>query len=92
MSMLKIKKEVRSFLGRLNYIASFISQHIVTCELIFRLLRKKNHGVWDNDCQEAFDQIKRYLQNPHLIIPPMLGRPLILYLTVIKTSMGCVLG
>jgi hypothetical protein len=46
----KTEKEVRSFLGRLNYIARFISQLTVTCEPIFRLLRKKNPGVWDNDC------------------------------------------
>jgi len=88
----KTEKEVRSFLGRLNYIARFISQLTVTCEPIFRLLRKKNPGVWDNDCQEAFDKIKRYLQNPPLLVPPTPGRPLILYLTVTETAMGCVLG
>jgi hypothetical protein len=41
----KTEKEVRSFLGRLNYIARFISQLTVTCESIFRLLRKKNPGI-----------------------------------------------
>jgi hypothetical protein len=88
----KTKKEVRSFLGRLNYIARFISQLTVTCKPIFRLLRKKNPGVWDNDCLEAFDKIKRYLQNPPLLVSPTPGRPLILYLTVTETAMGCVLG
>ena len=88
----KTEKEVRSFLGRLNYIARFISQLTVTCEPIFRLLKKKNPGNWDNDCQEAFDKIKRYLQNPPLLVPPVSGRPLILYLTVTETAMGCVLG
>jgi hypothetical protein len=88
----KIEKEVRSFLGRLNYIARFISQLTVTCEPIFHLLKKKNHGVWDNDCQEAFDKIKRYLQNPPLLVPPTPGKPLILYLTVTETAMGYVLG
>ena len=57
----KIEKVVRGFLGRSNYITYFISQLTVTCELIFRLLKKKNPGVWDNDCQEVFDKIKRYL-------------------------------
>ena len=32
------KKEVREFLGRLNYISSFISLMVATCELIFKLL------------------------------------------------------
>ena len=88
----KTEKEVRSFLGRLNYIARFISQLIVTREPIFRLLRKKNTGVWNNDCQEAFDKIKGYLQNPSLLVPPTPGRPLILYLTVTEKAMGCVFG
>ena len=34
------EKEVRGFLGRLNYIARFISQLTATCEPIFKLLRK----------------------------------------------------
>ena len=92
MSAPKTEKEVRSFLGRLNYIARFISQLTVTCEPIFRLLRKKNPGVLDDDCQEAFNKIKRYLQNPPLLVPPVPGKPLILYLTVTETAMGCVLG
>ena len=88
----KTEKEVRGFLGRLNYIARFISQLTATCEPIFRLLRKKNPGTWDKDCQEAFDKIKQYLQNPPLLVPPVPGRPLILYLTVTEEAMGCVLG
>ena len=34
------EKEVRGFLGRLNYSARFISQLTATCEPIFKLLRK----------------------------------------------------
>jgi hypothetical protein len=83
----KTKREVRGFLGRLNYIVRFISQLIITCESIFRLLRKKNPGTWDENCQKAFDKIKQYLQKP-----PVHGRPLILYLTVTESAMGCVLG
>ncbi|KAA3462458.1 reverse transcriptase [Gossypium australe] len=36
------KKEVRGFLGRLNYIAGFISQLTEKCDPIFRLLKKHN--------------------------------------------------
>lgn len=89
-SMPKKEKEVRSFLRHLNYIARFISQLIIMCELIFLLLRKKNHRVWNNDCQKAFDIIKRYLQNLPLIAPSTLGRPFILYLIVTKIVMASV--
>jgi len=36
----RIEKQVRGFLGRLNYIARFISQLTATCELLFNLLCK----------------------------------------------------
>jgi len=52
------EKEVRGFLGRLNYIARFISQLTSTCEPIFRLLRKNQVVEWNEDCQAAFDRIK----------------------------------
>ncbi|KAA3455771.1 RNA-directed DNA polymerase (Reverse transcriptase), Ribonuclease H-like protein [Gossypium australe] len=47
---------------------------------------------WNEECQMAFDKIKQYLSNPPVLVPPTPGRPLILYLTVFKNSMGCVLG
>ncbi|RDX69989.1 Retrovirus-related Pol polyprotein, partial [Mucuna pruriens] len=62
----RTEAEVRGFLGRINFIARFISQLTATCTPIFKLLRKK-----------------------HELIP---GRPLILYLTVLEESMGCMLG
>jgi hypothetical protein len=43
-------------------------------------------------CEVAFNKIKHYLQSPPLLIPPISGRPLILYLTVTEAAMGCVLS
>ncbi|KAA3458938.1 RNA-directed DNA polymerase (Reverse transcriptase), Ribonuclease H-like protein [Gossypium australe] len=88
----RTQKEVRGFLGRLNYIARFIAQLTNQCDPIFRLLRKHNPREWNEECQVAFDKIKQYLSNPPVLVPPTPGRPLILYLTVFENSMGCVLG
>ena len=46
----RTEKEVRGFLGRLNYIARFISQLTATCEPIFKLLRKNQVVEWNEDC------------------------------------------
>ncbi|GAU51875.1 hypothetical protein TSUD_416600 [Trifolium subterraneum] len=86
------EKQVRGFLGRLNYISRFISHMTATCGPIFKLLRKNQGIVWTEDCQKAFDSIKEYLMEPPILIPPVEGRPLIMYLTVLEGSMGCVLG
>uniref|UniRef100_A0A2N9IL83 Uncharacterized protein n=1 Tax=Fagus sylvatica TaxID=28930 RepID=A0A2N9IL83_FAGSY len=88
----KTEKEIRSFLGRINYVARFIAQLTATCEPLFKLLRKDVKIKWTEDCQKAFDKIKEYLLNPPILVPPTPGRPLILYLTVQEASMGCMLG
>jgi len=88
----KTEKQVRGFLGRLNYISRFISHMTATCEPIFKLLKKSQSCVWTADFQKAFDSIKEYLLEPPILLPPVEGRPLIMYLTVLETSMGCILG
>ncbi|PKI71947.1 hypothetical protein CRG98_007630 [Punica granatum] len=75
-------REVRSFLGRLNYIARFIANLIDICQPPFRLLHKNAAVEWDDKCQKAFDTIKAYLVQPPVLVPPSPDRPLILYLTV----------
>ena len=56
------------------------------------MLRQHNFDKWDEKCQIAFDKVKEYLTNAPVLIPPVPGRPLILYLTMHERSMGCVLG
>ncbi|XP_031378343.1 uncharacterized protein LOC116193738 [Punica granatum] len=77
----KTVREVRGFLGRLNYIARFIANLTDKCQPLFRLLRKNAAIEWDDECQKAFDTIKAYLIQPPVLVPPISGRPLILYLT-----------
>ena len=58
------EKEIRGFLGRLQYISRFIARLTDTREPIFRLLRKNQPMVWNNDCQCAFEKIKECLLSP----------------------------
>lgn len=64
----------------------------MTCEPLFSLLKKGNKFRWDYRFQFAFEQIKQYLQNPPVLLPLEPGKPLILYLSVIETTMGCMLA
>ncbi|XP_070010702.1 uncharacterized mitochondrial protein AtMg00860-like [Nicotiana sylvestris] len=88
----KSKKDVRKFLGRLNYISHFIAQSTMICELIFKMLKKDAATSWTEECQKAFDIIKEYLFTPPVLVPPKLGRPLLLYLSVLEGAFSCVLG
>nr|XP_027090324.1 uncharacterized protein LOC113711359 [Coffea arabica] len=88
----KTQKDVKSFLGKINFIGRFIAQLTATCEPLFRLLRKNVPLYWNEECQQAFDKIKDYLLQPPVLVPPKPGRPLIMYLSVLDGAVGCVLG
>ena len=86
------EKEIRGFLGRLQYISRFIARQTDICEPIFRLPRKNQPTVWNNDCQCAFEKIKECLLSPPVLVPPTPGRPLLLYLSVSDIALGCMLA
>ena len=67
----RTEKEARGFLGRLNYIARFISHMTATCEPIFKFLKKDQVVKWNDDFQTAFDKIKEYLQEPSILMSPV---------------------
>lgn len=92
MPALKTEKEVRGFIGQLQYISRFIAKLTATCEPIFKLLKKNQLILWDEKCQQAFDVIKDYLMNPPVLQPPKSGRHLIMYLAIEKGAIGAMLA
>ena len=62
------------------------------CEPIFHLLRKNQPTVLNNDCQLVFERIKEYLLSPPVLVPPMLGHPLLLHLSISGVALGCMLA
>ena len=64
----------------------------MTCEPLFRLLKKEFPMVWNEQCQEAFEKIKSYLMKPPILVPPVPKKTLLLYLTTTDTAMGALLA
>ena len=92
MPALRTEREIRGFLGILQYISRFIARLTDICEPIFHLLRKSQPTVWDDDCQCAFEKIKECLLSSSVLVPPTPGRPLLLYLSISEIVMGCMLA
>ncbi|XP_010645202.1 uncharacterized protein LOC104877817 [Vitis vinifera] len=88
----RTEKEIRGFLGRLQYISRFIARLTDICEPIFHFLRKNQPTVWNDDCQHAFERIKECLISPLILVPPTPGLPLLLYLSVSDMALGCMLA
>ena len=72
----KTEKQIRGFIGRLQYISRFISKLTTICEPIFKKLKKNVPVIWDDECQKAFEKIKAYLANPPVLAPALPGIPL----------------
>ena len=88
----KTEKEVRGIIGRLQYISRFIAKLTTICKPIFKLLKKDQPVIWDENCQQAFDAIKDYLMSPPVLQPPRPKKPLILYLAIEKDAIGAMLA
>jgi hypothetical protein len=56
-----------------------------------RLMRKGVPFHWDEHCQNTLDNLKRYLLNPPVLVAPVKGRPLILYIATQPASIGALL-
>ena len=46
----RTEKEIQGFLERIQYISRFIAQLTMTCDPIFRLLKKEVPTVWNEQC------------------------------------------
>ena len=92
MPSLRTEREIRGFLGRLQDISRFIAKLTDICDPIFRLLRKSQPIVWNDDCHHAFEKIKECLISPPILVAPIPGHPLLLYLSVSDMTLGCMLA
>ncbi|XP_077221925.1 putative mitochondrial protein AtMg00860 [Tasmannia lanceolata] len=54
----RTEKEIRGFLGKVQYLSRFITQLTSTYEPIFKLLKKNSSKQSNHECQEAFEKIK----------------------------------
>ncbi|CAN6710231.1 unnamed protein product [Malus baccata var. baccata] len=55
-------------------------------------LKDSDKFVWNEEHQAAFTQIKVSLTNPPVLVPPQRGKPLKLYISAAKESIGCLLA
>ena len=85
-------KQLCSFQGKLLSIRRFVSQLADKVHPLQHFLRKGNQFQWDCLCQKAFEQIKTYLANPPVLVPPVAGRPLILYISATSVALGALLA
>jgi hypothetical protein len=84
-------KDVQKLMGCLATLSRFISRLAERALPFFKLLRKSGPFVWTNDAEEAFQELKRYLTSPPVMVAPEPGEPLLLYIVATSEAVSMVL-
>ena len=89
MASLRTVKEVQKLTGKIAALNRFISRATDKCLPFFKTL--KWAFAWTDECEAAFQELKRYLSNPPLLSPSKEGENLHLYLAVSATAVSATL-
>lgn len=57
----KTQKNVRQFLGKINFYGKYVPNITIILEPLHNLLRKGQNFIWSESCQESFEIIKKLL-------------------------------
>jgi len=87
----KIVKEVQRLVGRVVALSRFMPNMAEKIRPILSLLKKTSRFKWDDQCEDAFLQLKAFLASPPVIQKPRLDQPIIVYLSVSKDSVSAAL-
>ena len=77
----KTVKTVQSLNGKVAALNRFVSKATDKCLPFFRVLKKSFE--WTDECQKAFEDLKKYLSSPPLLSPSVPGEELYLYIAVL---------
>ena len=82
-------KAVQSLNSKVAALNRFVSKATDKCLSFFRIPRKSFE--WTDECQKAFEDLKKYLSSPPLLSPSMPGEELYLYIAVSQAVVSAAL-
>ena len=84
-------KGCKSFAGMVKFVCMFCAELQTLLKPFYDLTKKGRPFLWGKEQQDAFEQIKRILQNPPVLSMPYRKDKFILYSDTSKLSSGSVL-
>lgn len=86
------REQVRAFLGLVNYYGRFLPNLSTRIYPINNLLKDKTPFVWDEDCEKAFEWVKREMQSDRVLVHYDTRLPLVLATDASPYGVGAVLS
>jgi len=84
-------KEVQQLLGRMASLSRFIPKAGKRSVSFFQCLRGNDRFIWTKECEKAFQRLKELLASPPILIKPIAGSPVYLYLCVTERAISTML-
>ncbi|XP_052192778.1 uncharacterized protein LOC127801573 [Diospyros lotus] len=84
-------KEVQRLTGRIAALGRFLSRSAERQLPFFKALTRVQNFAWTEECQEAFEQLKRCLVSPPVLAKPQPGESLYIYLAASDEAVSSVL-
>jgi hypothetical protein len=83
--------DVQKLAGCLAVLSRFIYRLAERALPFFKMLWKSGPFVWTNNAEEAFQELKRYLTSPPVMVAPEPGELLLLYIAATSEAVSMVL-
>jgi hypothetical protein len=87
----KTVKQVRSFIGMINYYKDHIPRHSDLLTPLTALTKKGARFKWTDDCQHIFDELKCLLPKQTVLAYPDFAIPFEIYKNASNTQIGSVI-
>ena len=85
-------KEVQRPAGRVAALRRFIPKSGDKCSEFFKILKNPDNFQWMEQCQLAFEDLKKFLTSAPVLSSPILGDDLYLYLAISENAISTVLA
>ena len=84
--------KVRSFLGLSGWYRNFVQNYSIIAKPLNKLTKKTEEFLWTEDCEEAFQELKRKLIEPPILARPDFSKPFILHTDASTIGLGAILA
>jgi hypothetical protein len=86
------EKQLKQFLGLMNYYLRFVKGYAQLVKPLTQLLRKNEKFDWNSESQTVFEKLKQALSSPPILAFPDFTRPFTVYTDASDIAVGAVLS